>query len=610
MKVLGFNWWAIPPIVVGIGGSLVVLREAVAGPPRVAHPSDSWGTELIVIAAEFEDLEFGSVIPAELIEFSPDGRLPHNASLIRVAAWAEGWASVEDTYTILTHMEGCTGKLAGFEFRGAVPTPTACSSNLAILEMQGASRRSSAPALHEAHKMLGAGAGTSASNAQASQFAQSRREPIYLLAFPSTLPRYLQRWQQSWTSPEAHNHWRKSSEWIWVGATTQTKCTEVLYGGRSGGGRPGRPRPDAPLPTQPSRISRSYHCIARDGGVRSSGSSSRGIRESGASRRGASSSPLWSSPKLAMGHRDGHRRPRRGQNRRIRMPARDTLSDLRDARVSSEGQLLGLSDPGARPDVLAVRQAIQVRQQGHGQQRRKGQRRRGKPRPDRDLHDGGPTRPRDRARQFPQYQSGWSLFFAPLSSFSRETEFTKFVSNEIATARSRHAPRRRRISMPASPRHRAARCNRHEAPVGIVALVSCCLVRLSNGGLGPPDDIVSLPACTRLNICCGAALASRLDPLAFTGDKRGRCKALFFALLNGPAISDLEPVRFLCDPENWADGRNLSESTAKDVISARISFPARAAIVPSLDWLPACVAHDFCNPENPTRSGTTLHSLP
>ena len=60
---------------------------------------------------------------------------------------------------------------------------------------------------------------------------------------------------------------------------------------------------------------------------------------------------------------------------------------------------------------------------------------------------------------------GGPCFFALMSSFSRETEFTKFVSEEIATARSRHASTRRRIPMPASPRHRA-RCNRHEARAG------------------------------------------------------------------------------------------------------------------------------------------------
>ena len=42
-------------------------------------------------------------------------------------------------------------------------------------------------------------------------------------------------------------------------------------------------------------------------------------------------------PNFAKGHLDGRRSPRRGQNRRIRTPARDVVSDLRDARVCSEG---------------------------------------------------------------------------------------------------------------------------------------------------------------------------------------------------------------------------------------------------------------------------------
>ena len=89
----------------------------------------------------------------------------------------------------------------------------------------------------------------------------------------------------------------------------------------------------------------------RHGGASRSDDFSQEIRELGAPPRGVSSAPLWSSPKLAMGHRDGHRRRRRGQNRRIRTPPRDTLSDLRDARVCSKVQLFGLSDPDARPDV-------------------------------------------------------------------------------------------------------------------------------------------------------------------------------------------------------------------------------------------------------------------
>ena len=81
------------------------------------------------------------------------------------------------------------------------------------------------------------------------------------------------------------------------------------------------------------------------------------------------------------------------------------------------------------------------------------------------------------------------------------------------------------------------------------AVISCCLVRLSTGGSGPPGEIVSLPACMQRSIRRGAASASRLDPLAFSGDKRGRSKALFHAVLDGTSISDTEPLKFSCDPE-------------------------------------------------------------
>ena len=68
-------------------------------------------------------------------------------------------------------------------------------------------------------------------------------------------------------------------------------------------------------------------------------------------------------------------------------------------------------------------------------------------------------------------------------------------------------------------------------------------------------------------------------------------------MLNGTAISNPEPVNLLYDSENWVFGQATSESTAKDIISAR------AAIEPLLDWLPARVAHDLCNPEDPDALG-------
>ena len=111
-------------------------------------------------------------------------------------------------------------------------------------------------------------------------------------------------------------------------------------------------------------------------------------------------------PKLAMGQSDGHRRPRRGQNRRIRTPPRDALSDVQDASVCSKGQwtvrprrarrslshrmaqgsgcardskentwswpLLGLSQPGPRPDVPAMRQSHSSQATRTGEQKAQG----------------------------------------------------------------------------------------------------------------------------------------------------------------------------------------------------------------------------------------------
>ena len=68
--------------------------------------------------------------------------------------------------------------------------------------------------------------------------------------------------------------------------------------------------------------------------------------------------------------------------------------------------------------------------------------------------------------------------------------------------------------------------------------------------LGPPDQTgsLSVPACTRQNICRGAALVSRLDSLAFSSDMRGRSKALIFAVFIGTSVTDSEPVNFFGRP--------------------------------------------------------------
>ena len=81
---------------------------------------------------------------------------------------------------------------------------------------------------------------------------------------------------------------------------------------------------------------------------------------------------------------------------------------------------------------------------------------------------------------------GGPCFFALLSSLSKETEFTKFVSEEIATARVCHASGRRRIPMPASR-----------------SIVHAVTATKHEPRLSPSDRVVS----------CGSALEVRALPM-------------------------------------------------------------------------------------------------
>ena len=197
-------------------GSLVVPWEAVAGPSRAAHPSDSCGKGLIEIAAEFKRLEVVSAVPAESIGFSPDGRLPQIASLIRAAAWDERCAGTEErlvSQCSLTWKDSPAGSqpsksvelrpLIGRAVR--VPRYWRCMPRLEGRAPQRCTRLAFC---------VGPVQGPVASVFQTSHFAQSHRILKYFLPYLSTLPKYLQSWRQFWASPEALAHWRRSSEWI------------------------------------------------------------------------------------------------------------------------------------------------------------------------------------------------------------------------------------------------------------------------------------------------------------------------------------------------------------------------------------------------------------
>ena len=100
---------------------------------------------------------------------------------------------------------------------------------------------------------------------------------------------------------------------------------------------------------------------------------------------------------------------------------RQLMIPIGNATPKVKSEYLSDDDDSLQKQIrTAVQQAIQVNEARSGKQWRKGQRRRRKMRLGRDLHDASPARPRDRARQFPRHQSGWPMFLALMSSFSRE----------------------------------------------------------------------------------------------------------------------------------------------------------------------------------------------
>ena len=122
-------------------------------------------------------------------------------------------------------------------------------------------------------------------------------------------------------------------------------------------------------------------------------------------------------------------------------------------------------------------------------------------RPGRDHHGADPARR--------QTKAGGLCFFALISSFSKRNRV-----HEICQRGDRHSSFPSQLKSDVGSRCQPAR-----------AIVRAVTVAFSS------------PACTQRSICRGAASASRLDLLAFSDNKRGRSKALFFAVLNEPVNS-------------------------------------------------------------------------
>ena len=234
--------------------------------------------------------------------------------------------------------------------------------------------------------------------------------------------------------------------------------------------------------------------------------------------------------------------------------------------------------------------------------RGEGQRRRGKLRQGRDLHDAGPARLRGCVRQFPRHLSPYFVYYCPLFPEKQS------LRNLSARRSPQHVPVTTpgRVGSRCQPAHaieRAATATKHEP-----GLSPSCRVVSYGSAMDVWALIVSPPACTRRNICRGARWRAAWFRWLTVVISEAAAKHGF------SLCSTVHPVQiqnlsvFHATQRTGLTGASLPSRLHK-IISTRTSFPARDAIVPLLDWLLACVAHDTCNPEDSDAIGDDASSF-
>jgi len=116
-----------------------------------------------------------------------------------------------------------------------------------------------------------------------------------------------------------------------------------------------------------------------------------------------------------------------------------------------------------------------------------------------------------------------------------------------------------------------------------------------SGSLGGVDDALPPDASSRAALAVRAM--SRMSPLEFAGDKRGRLQDLMTHIADGlPGRADASLPFY---SHSWIYDGGRTARAALPVVSRRISFPQRAAVVPLADWLPPSVAEAFNHPRLP-----------
>ena len=174
------------------------------------------------------------------------------------------------------------------------------------------------------------------------------------------------------------------------------------------------------------------------------------------------------------------------------------MTPIGKATPKVKSELSSDDDDNLQKQIRAVvKQTLQAETARTGRQGREGQRRLGELRPGRHLHEcwsSSPSRSLHGASRDTKTDGLCFLHCCP--PFPR-----KRSSRNLSATRS---PQLVPVTTPggvgsqrqAAPRHHK-RCNCHEVRAGTVALILCCLVQVSNGGLGPPDESAPLPAWTQ-----------------------------------------------------------------------------------------------------------------
>ena len=108
----------------------------------------------------------------------------------------------------------------------------------------------------------------------------------------------------------------------------------------------------------------------------------------------------------------------------------------------------------------------------------------------------------------------------------------------------------------------------------------------------PPDEIaLSSSACTQRSIRCGAALASRLDPLTKLSSLLCSTEHLF--QIQNPSVVHATQATGPADDITQRHPRKTSPLASAFPLALQLHHRS----------LPGCVAHDFCNPKNSVAFG-------